>query len=337
MDTSATVATWLSLGVTFVGLCGLITQANAILDNIDPFHATRTVAYLGVWFQRQKKLPGWRLVKPPPDGPVLSGQLAVAFCGRKPAGHYVLQHQPRGFPGAHGSRHLYNMLGGRVYDVDFLFARPDAAARPAAPLGGQVDLIDVAGIADIELTLPSTTGGLASPVFMRVPPAEQAVLQRTLDSLPWPSLSWSIHRGLRDMLVAYARPVMDVFRADLAATVERFVHTNPEALEARGWQRSFVRGSMGAMAASAVLAREGNSGDLVRVVTEIVLAVVQANVAGPVSEVQLDATRFWQLPADERKLDDAGLLAMTKVFAPEWSNEFDYQLYHHLPIELYFG
>lgn len=82
MDLSSTIATWLSLGVTTVGLGGLLSQASAIIDNMDPFHANRTVEYLGVWFQRQQKFPWWKLVKPPPHGPVISAKLSEGFAAR---------------------------------------------------------------------------------------------------------------------------------------------------------------------------------------------------------------------------------------------------------------
>lgn len=49
--------------------------------------------------------------------------LQVAFCGRKPPGTYNLEYVVKGFPGAHGSLHLYNMLGGKVYEVDYIFAQ----------------------------------------------------------------------------------------------------------------------------------------------------------------------------------------------------------------------
>ncbi|KAK4980716.1 hypothetical protein LTR42_001025 [Elasticomyces elasticus] len=50
MEASSTVAAWLSFGATAFGLGSLISQANAINDKLDPFHANRTVEYLGmVW------------------------------------------------------------------------------------------------------------------------------------------------------------------------------------------------------------------------------------------------------------------------------------------------
>jgi hypothetical protein len=79
------------------------------------------------------------------------------------------------------------------------------------------------------------------------------------------------------------------------------------------------------------LAGNGNSGDLVRVVSDIVLVFAENQ-----DRSQLDTVRFWRLPEDRRNLDVNAVIALTKVFVLEWSNEFDYQLYHDLPISLYF-
>jgi len=66
-----------------------------------------------------------------------------AFPGCKPPGTWTLEYQRKGFPGAHGSRHLYNMMGGKVYKVDFLHAR-------------RLNDNDAPGSAAIEINIPST-------------------------------------------------------------------------------------------------------------------------------------------------------------------------------------
>lgn len=496
METSSVAAGWLSFAATAIGLGGLISQASAINDNLDPFHASRTKEYLGIWFERQAAFPWWRVVRPPPHGPVVSAKLSegfcqhntlhlvrvplrpagkagwavilsilrpepprpiqsisddeaekgekkadhnrdivstdatntdwaslehrplvrynshacilisrttlltmmcitnarvvfqycdaagfragyasyngqwyitwqigqeaiarfaphdshsaatdvypltftqrvdrcvqmvcgvihaqagilqVAFCGRKAPGLYRLEYVPKGFPGAHGSRHLYNMMGGQAHDVDFMFARQSDEEKPPPDA--------------LVLTLPSTEKG--QKVHMIIPDKEEEMIKQALDCLPWASLSWSIHRGLRDILVAYAKPVMNAHRKELASLLKRTCEDQPHLLDWRGWDPAFVRKNMGAMAASAVLAGEGNSGDLVRVVTEVVLAIV-----GDWDMSRFDDVKFWTLPAGERKLDLQGIVALTKLFVVEWSNEFDYQMYHDLPIEMYFG
>ncbi|KAL4867559.1 hypothetical protein BDV12DRAFT_209825 [Aspergillus spectabilis] len=77
----------------------------------------------------------------------------------------------------------------------------------------------------------------------------------------------------------------------LAETLRYAVSNWPEKLISRGWDARFVKedmASMANMAPSAVLAGSGNSGDAVRVVTGIALALWN----GPVSD--LDETFFWR-------------------------------------------
>jgi hypothetical protein len=243
--------------------------------------------------------------------------MQVAFCGRKPPGTYVLEYAMKGFPGAHGSRHLYNMLGGKVYEVDYIFAR---------------SLDKSTGVNDdyLELRVPSKDS--SEDITFLVPQREQEIIAQALDCLPWNHLSWSIHRGMRDILIAYSKPTMDRFRSELAALLKRTVSTKPYLLERKGWESNFVRSSMGEMAASAVLLGKGNSGDLVRVVTDIMLALVDEW-----GMDHLDEVHFWRLPDEEKELNMVGAVALTKVFIVEWSNEFDYQMYHDLPVNLKFA
>ncbi|KAI0387092.1 hypothetical protein F5Y04DRAFT_76536 [Hypomontagnella monticulosa] len=532
MDTSNLVAAWLSFAVTTVGLGGLISQASAINDQLDPFHANRTAEYLGVWFQRQQRFPWWKITKPPPLGPVIAARMAdgfcgvnvihvtripvappgkagwstilamfnhevpilpgpkdgaaaekadsaseeegdsigggsgresaddvarsaswsrvdrkalkrhqshacivisrttlitmlavtngrpvfqysdacgfragyasycgqwyitwpigqeaivkfaahdsigqtevlprsfalrvdrcgqivsgvvssptsdfaVAFCGRKATGTYRLEHAIKGFQGAHSGRHLYNMMGGKAFEVDFLHARAVVAAPAtlsAFPPSSDTESANLATDNEdiLVLELPNKDDKRLTVKFL-IPPAEEAVLKHALDVLPWTSLSWSAHRGLRDILLAYGKPVMDFYRAQLADLLRKTVETRPDVLRARGWDAAFVRNNMAHMAASAVLAGQGNSGDSVRVVTDIAAVYV-----GNWEVARLDEVRFWRredvrrdavgdMPAE---LDAQGVVALTKLFVLEWSQEFDYQLYHHLPISLYFA
>ncbi|KAI1102113.1 hypothetical protein F4804DRAFT_278821 [Jackrogersella minutella] len=496
MDQANLAAAWLSFAATAVGLGGLISQASAINDQLDPYHANRTAEYLGIWFQRQQRFPWWRITKPPPLGPVIAARMAdgfcgvndlhitripvvgpgkagwsillamfnqeapnlpaargadaaekgslasegsvvggeevggaswiklerrplkkhqshacivvsrttlitmlvvtnarpvfqysdatgfragyasycgqwyitwpigqeaivkfaahdsigssevlprsftqrvdacgrmvsgvisssdsaaLGFCGRKPAGLYRLEHSPKGFQGAHSGRHLYNMMGGRAFEVDFLSARPVPDGHEPA---------DAAAV-----TLPGKEDGRPT-VKVYIPAREREVLNTALDSLPWTSLSWSAHRGMRDLLLAFGKPVMDRHRARLAALLRETAALRAAALRLRGWDPHFVRENMGHMAASAVLSGGGNSGDSVRVVTDIAAVCVGGAVHS------LDQVAFWRrdhADGGDGDLDPEAVVALTKFFVLEWSQEFDYQLYHHLPISLYFG
>lgn len=171
---------------------------------------------------------------------------------------------------------------------------------------------------------------------MAVPLDYQEKIKVALDCLPWKSLSWSIHRGMREILLAFGKPIMNKFRANLAALLHRFVASKPVALTRIGWDLKFVQESMGEVAFSAMLEGSGDSCDLVRVVTDI------ARVYLVHKEMQhdletLNDVDFWRLANAERQLDAAGIIALTKFFVLEWSIETDYQLYHQLPLTMNFG
>jgi hypothetical protein len=252
------------------------------------------------------------------DSPT-STAFKVAFPGRKQSGKWILQYAIKGFGGAHSGRHLYNMIGGNVNEVDFLLMKAAVSERQLSE--------------DIVLHLPSTNGEIRG-VTLYVPQEEAAVLNETLDKLPWTFISWSIHRGLRDILTAFSKDRMDCYRGSLADTLRFAVAHWPERLDARGWDPRFVRDDMADIAASAVLAGQGNSGDAVRVVTEIAAIICDGNMS------RLDETHFWRSPSPEPcspTLSPQTVVALVKCFVLEWSMELDYQMYHDLPIEMYLG
>ncbi|KAH3915670.1 hypothetical protein HBI56_146820 [Parastagonospora nodorum] len=86
------------------------------------------------------------------------------------------------------------------------------------------------------------------------------------------------------------------------------------------------------MAASAVLFEKGNSGDLVRAVMDVMLALVNEW-----SMDQLGEVRFWSLSGEEKDLNLTGAVALTKMFIVEWSNEFDCHMYQDFSISLKFA
>ncbi|KAL8786179.1 MAG: hypothetical protein Q9213_002949 [Squamulea squamosa] len=244
-----------------------------------------------------------------------------AFPGRNPPGFWLLEYQPKGFPGAHGSRHLYNMMGGKVYEMDFLFAREISEEKDLPPHA-------------LRLTLPSKEKGQIATFC--IPLKEQKLLAQLMGCLPWSSLSWSVHRGLRDLLVAFSKDTMNRFRRSFAQRLQWIVMRKPEKLEARGWEPNFIRESIADIAFSSVMAGAGESGDAVRIVTDVALLFWDR----PMSE--LDETRFWreqlESPSNvDEPLTTEMVIALTKCFVLEWSTEFDYQIYHDLPTELLFG
>lgn len=248
----------------------------------------------------------------------------IAFPGRKPPGNWRLLYEKRGFPGAHGSRHLYNMNGGKVYEIDLL------AMTLTDPKQGS--LPDT-----LKLTIPSLDDEVNST--LSISSAVQEALALAMDCLPWSAMSWSIHRGLRDILIAFCKPNMDLYRDALAEKLKVIARERKDTLESRGWDSTFVKESISDMAASAVKAGRGNSGDLVRVATDLVLAYVDDHSS---VSVDLDETTFWRAitakhspnPSPSHSLDADSLVALTKCFVLEWSIDFDYQMYHDIPVDM---
>ena len=253
-----------------------------------------------------------------PDG----RSFKCGFPGRKAPGTWIVQYQRKSFPGAHGARHMYNLMGGNIFDVDYLHMRLYQIDGSSPPESGC-----------IHLELPSREPKMAMTLL--VPKQEEEIITYSLDCLPWSSLSWSIHRGLRDIFLAYGRPTMDKFRPALASTLYSAVKDHHAQLQAKGWAPAFFD-RMADLASNSVLAGSGNSGDSVRVVTDVALLLWQGS-----DPMELDGTSFWR---EGRHSMDPGaplevdaIIALTKFFVVEWSLEFDYQMYHDLPPQLLFS
>ncbi|KAF2443017.1 hypothetical protein P171DRAFT_486975 [Karstenula rhodostoma CBS 690.94] len=247
------------------------------------------------------------------------GSFSVAFPGRLAPGHYRLKHQKNGFGLSHGSRHIYNMNGGKVFEIDFLFPQP-------------MEYFEVKEAKEkYLLTLPSTKG--ERDVSLHVSEEDYLTLCKALDDLPWANLSWSMHRGMRDLLLEVAADHMNTYRDELAQRLRDAARTHHPQLVNSGWNSDFAKHQMGEMAASAVLAGRGNSGDAVRIVT----ALAEQIHGGTTQE--RDTTSFWEnIGKNPRsRLEPDDIVALVKVFVLEWSQEFNYQMYHQLPITLLFG
>ncbi|KAF8852040.1 hypothetical protein BDZ45DRAFT_600573 [Acephala macrosclerotiorum] len=267
-------------------------------------------------------------------GIISDGQWKVAFPGRaNHAGPWVLQERPNGFGGAHGSRHLYNMQGGKVFEVDLLaLVRFDETMHKPIP--------------GLRLEVPCL-GEKSDQAKLLIPEDESRILARALNCLPWSSLSWSLHRGLKDVLLAYGKPTMNQYREQLALLLKAETLTNRVALIKKGWAPEIVDGAMASMAESAILSGAGNSGDVVRIVVAIVECLLEKS--GLEKKINLDKTEFWsqqqQESSDPRlaaffaggnlSVGDLDMVvALIKFFVLEWSQELDYQLYHDLPVQI---
>ncbi len=73
---------------------------------------------------------------------------------------------------------------------------------------------------------------------------------------------------------------------------------------------------------------------IVVAIVEVILDRMPQKGAG----VEKDRTAFWQKQTedDERQFDGTpdAIIALTKFFVLEWSQELDYQLYHNIPVDV---
>lgn len=251
---------------------------------------------------------------------VVGKPLKVAFAGRKKPGLYVLKLLAKRFGAQRSAADLYNMLGGEAHGVDYLF-REQIYITPAA-----LEFVR-------ELVVPSLVDDKTSNIY--VGQSEVATIADCLDHLPWSPLAWSIHRGMKDTLVAYALPFMVAHREPLAKALHDAVTTHTYALRHRGWEPTFVRDHMAQQAASAIRGDNRCSGDVCRIVAAITELLCDKG------QVNLDHTKFWAQHLDlprEQAIDEGlspdTMVALVKAFFVWWSHEFDYEVYHKLPLRV---
>jgi hypothetical protein len=234
-----------------------------------------------------------------------------------------LQFLRRGYCGDRGSRLTYDLLGGDTYGVDLLFANEisEQEAIPALALA----------LAVANGSPESGKGSIGPSLY--IPPDEQKVIEWALDFLPWSQLAWTIHPGMRDILLSYGKETWHKYRTALSNTLLQAIRGRENILVQRGWNTVVVHEDLASMIASGILC--GNT-SLVRAVTEVTLLLCEG------VEEDLDVTEFWrknsQDPAeqvsDEVQLPVDTVVALVKYFTLECSFEVDHPVFRNLPIEL---
>ncbi|KAL9003618.1 MAG: hypothetical protein Q9188_003526 [Gyalolechia gomerana] len=237
-------------------------------------------------------------------------QSKVAFAGRKPPKRWLLKLLPKRFNAQRSAADLYNLLGGRAHEVDFLF-RECLAEGAAIPIHSRA------------LQVPLLEADKTSIIYVK--DREEAVIADCLDHLPWSPIAWSMHRGLKDVIIAYATPYFTAYREPLARILAEAVSAHFFALQHRGWDATFVRESMAEQAASAILGGDRCSGDVCRIVTGIAELLFQK------PESLMDTTTFWTMNREIPSVQPAGtqlsadtIVALIKVYLVRWSKDFAY-------------
>lgn len=265
----------------------------------------------------------------------------IGFPDPQEEGRSVLEFRESGFTCHSSCSHFYNMMGGRQYEVDFLLRRP--LHERDDPPEGALELIILTPELDENRRPRGKTDWrgsvLGSSSILYVPQLEEQTLAKAMDCLPWSPLSWSVHRGMQSILITYGKNVMEIYRAALANTLKQAVLSHSRESEEMGWASRFVHKQMGSSARTAVLQDGGDSGDTVRIVTDVALLCCPG-----MSETDLDETRFWRNPVHRTKelepvpenklLDSDTVAALVKYFVLSWSNELDHRLWELLPFDL---
>jgi hypothetical protein len=89
------------------------------------------------------------------------------------------------------------------------------------------------------------------------------------------------------ILLAFGKEIMDKYRTALADTLREATKGSPQTLIGKGWDSDFVRSHLPHMVHSTIQAGAGDSGDLVRAITDAALRLWKGNYQA------LDRTSFW--------------------------------------------
>jgi hypothetical protein len=117
-------------------------------------------------------------------------------------------------------------------------------------------------------------------------------------------------------LDSQGKPVMNQFRSKSASLLGSTIANNPVAFEDIGSDPAFVWKGVEELVSSAILAGSDGSGDLVRVVTDTA-RIYLGHMELDQNFEALNDVRFRRLVDGERKLDAAGVIALTKFFVLE--------------------
>ena len=258
----------------------------------------------------------------------------VAFDDRQPSDGrgYTITLQRKGYHGQSYANDVYDLMGGHSRDVDFLAFKPIEGSHEMRNL--------------YEFC---TEGGYSFFLDQDM----CMIIADCLDKLPWSVLGWSIHEGMRDILLGFASASLDLYRQELAVLFRMAAKTYADNLIAKEWKEGFVRTRMPDIVGAAFDNRL-KSGNVCRVIAALAEEIWEHGLPTTTTTTTMTAitayqstdaitkpTHFWreqlQHPLGsmarpmKKSLDPDAIVALTKAYFLKCSYEFDYRVYHKLP------
>lgn len=251
----------------------------------------------------------------------------IAFDDRQPDNgqSYVIVMQKKGYHGQNYANDVYDLMGGCSSDVDFLAFQSMAGHESrVGPYkinaeGGHTFFLD----RDISM-----------------------IIADCLDKLPWSVLGWSIHEGMKDVLLGFASASLDLYRQELAILFRHAATTYANNLIDKEWKEGFVRTRVPDIVGAAFDDRL-KSGKVCRVIAALAEEIWQHGMPNTTTNAYQSAdsitkpAKFWKDQLEDplrslarpvkKSLDPDAVVALTKAYFLKCSYDFDYPVYHKLP------
>lgn len=250
----------------------------------------------------------------------------IAFDDKQPSDGktYTITLQKKGYHGQDYANDVYDLMGGRSSDVDFLaFKSMEGYHDPAGCYGFE------------------TEGGYSFFLDQRM----SALVADCLDNLPWSVLGWSIHEGMKDLLLGFASAFLDLYSQELAILFRQAATTYADNLIHKEWKERFVRTRVPDIVGAAFDDRL-KSGNVCRVVAALAEEIWEHGLPTTTTAYQsadsiTKPTKFWKdqlkdpqhtlFKPMKKLLDPDAIVALTKAYFLKCSFKFDYRVYHKLP------
>ena len=254
----------------------------------------------------------------------------IAFDDRQPGDgkSYMIMLQRKGYHAQNYANDVYDLIGGRSMEVDFLVFEPVEDHQARVTRG---------------LYKFDTESGYSFYLDHYM----STIVADCLDKLPWSVLGWSIHQGMKDVLLGFASASLELYRQELATVFRQAATTYADNLIGKGWKEGFVRTRMPDIVGAAFDDRL-KSGNVCRVIAGLAeqiwehgLPTTTTTTAHQPAASITEPTNFWKdqlkdpqgspMAPAKKSLDRDAVVALTKSYFLRCSHDFDYRFYHKLP------